>query len=207
MIVSVLIAILPFELTSRGGQRGAPDHLTERQDMKSLLLVSAILAPVMMSVAATPAGAGPVRDGYVYDGCENNKGGYECITATIRFVDVDSRTGWGATGSSSTMLDRVELYLDGDCTTTNGKRLTESFTLKVASAHTEFVRHWQVPKNCTYKVHARHHRTIGKDSIYRFTLSDQKKSECHVYNIDGKKLVSGSNVVKVGYLNTQQACG
>lgn len=173
--------------------------------MKPLILASAILAPVLASASTVPAVAGPVRDGYVYDGCEDNKGGYECITIYIRFVDYDSHQGFGATGSSSTELDRIELSLDGDCTTTNGKRLTEEFTLGVTSWHTSLLRHWVVPKNCSYKAHARHHRSIGKDSIYRFSLPDQKKkTECHIYNLNGSKLVS--NPADAGFWNELQAC-
>lgn len=172
--------------------------------MKSLILASTILAPVLALASTAPAAAGPVRDGYVYDGCEDNKGGYECVTVYIRFVDYDSHEGFGATGSSSTMLDRVELYLDGDCTTTNGKRITDEFTLSVSSAHTSFLRHWVVPKNCSYKAHARHHRSIGKDSIYRFSLPDQKKkTNCNIYNLNGSKLVSPADA---GFMNDLQAC-
>jgi len=173
--------------------------------MKNHIKTALLAAPFAIALCATPSQAGPVRDGYVYDGCENGKGGYECVTVYIRFVDYDSHEGFGATGSSSTMLDRVELYLDGDCTTTNGKRITDGFTLSVSSAHTSFLRHWEVPKNCSYKAHARHHRSIGKDSIYRFSLPDQKKkTNCNIYNLNGSKLVS--NPSDAGFMNELQAC-
>ncbi len=172
--------------------------------MKSIFRTALALAPILTALASMPTNAGPVRDGYVYDGCENGKGGYECVTVYIRFVDYDSHEGFGATGSSSTMLDRVELYLDSDCTTTNGKRITDKFTLVVSSAHTSFLRHWVVPKNCSYKAHARHHKTIGKDDIYRFSLPDQKKkTNCNIYNLNGSKLV---NPADAGFMNDLQAC-
>lgn len=173
-----------------------------KNTLKSRFLFLALFG-VFLSLAIQ---AGPIRNGYIYDDCEDEKGGYECIEIQVTYVDFDSSQGWGSTSSSRTLLDRVELYLSGECTTTNGTKITDSFTLDVDSANTRFTRTWHVPKNCSYGFHARHHRSIGKDSIYRFVLSDQKSDGCHVYNIDDRKVLSGGALIQAGYINEQAAC-